>query len=490
MSMLNFEQAEAALCPESRIVPVALNNDTPVDENEADKSAELPMAHMPRLIREMAELCKANYGVHCDLPVAMAMTTTAASIGKGVILKSAYDETPANIMTLCDASSGTGKSRSYKEIVGPLIFKDIELQKQHEDEVLPGLRAKKQILEAKKKTLLKKPRVENTPELAEIEKKLREVEREMITPRLFVEDCTPQKLAVMLQEQNEILASLSSDAGEAIGIICGRWGNDKSETEEHLFLKTYSGETFKQDRVNRGPIQLESPCLTVLWVVTPDMFEKLFSNDRFIEGGLLPRMLFCHSESKPKLDDGIPKIPRQELKNEWRTFIQGNIDKFHLSRQRITLQLSNDASEILREFHNEGVAEFNSKRAFASFRARSREQAMRIAISLHIVKHSGTELPPEIDQDTATCARDLVKYYSKAIEGPLFFRQSKKDDDILSNIKSLVDENSWVSLRILKRNGFSDDGIKNLVQRLPQKLRLDTHKPATGRSSHGVYLLK
>jgi hypothetical protein len=45
---------------------------------------------------------------------------------------------------------------------------------------------------------------------------------------------------------------------------------------------------------------LQSPCLTALWLTQPDKLQSLLDERSLNEGGLIPRILTCHTNCEPR----------------------------------------------------------------------------------------------------------------------------------------------------------------------------------------------
>ena len=92
------------------------------------------------------------------------------------------------------------------------------------------------------------------------------------SPRLCCEDVTSEKLAVMIAQNGEQLASLSADAGGIVNNLLGRYSK-LDRTDEGIYLKAFSGDNCRVDRQGREPVLLQRPCLAALWLVQPDKLE-------------------------------------------------------------------------------------------------------------------------------------------------------------------------------------------------------------------------
>ena len=146
-------------------------------------------------------------------------------------------------------------------------------------------------------------------ELQAKKKALADVNEKLNPPRLCCEDVTSEKLAVMLAQNQEQLASLSPDAGSIVNNLLGRYSK-LDRTDEGIYLKAFSGDNCRVDRQGREPVLLQRPCLAALWLVQPDKVETLLAKAELTDGGMIPRLLVCHSRALPRpIVDGSEGIP-------------------------------------------------------------------------------------------------------------------------------------------------------------------------------------
>lgn len=50
--------------------------------------------------------------------------------------------------------------------------------------------------------------------------------------------------------------------------------------------------------MSRLPINLKAPCLAGLWLTQPDKLQSLLDERNLNEGGLIPRILACHTNAQ------------------------------------------------------------------------------------------------------------------------------------------------------------------------------------------------
>ena len=227
----------------------------------------------------------------------------SASIGAGLQVRSgAQRTTPGNLDILASGESGTGKSESYRHAARPLLRFEAELVAQWRLQTLPRLQAEKDALEselsrAKKDIANADTGMERDEIRQRMEKaraRLNELERELQEPVLTCEDVTTERLASLLAKRGEVLASLSPDAASIVNNLLGRY-NKLDRTDEGLYLKAYSRDPVRVDRVGRESVVLHEPCLSALWLTQPDKLDTILAERSLTDGGLIPRLLICHT---------------------------------------------------------------------------------------------------------------------------------------------------------------------------------------------------
>jgi len=230
------------------------------------------------------------------------------------------------------AESGSGKSETFRHAAKPFFAIEREMVERWEAEVLPSFQAEKEMLESeigklkkdasKGKTGMEREEIKN--EMQAKKKALADVDAMLIAPALCCEDVTTEKLAVMLGHNQEQLASLSPDAGSIVNNLLGRYSK-LDRTDEGIYLKAFSGDNCRVDRQGREPVLLQRPCLAALWLVQPDKIETLLGKSELTDGGMIPRLLVCHTRAMPISEDGQTGL----LVSTSRSLKTGAVRKLH-----------------------------------------------------------------------------------------------------------------------------------------------------------------
>ena len=466
-----------------------------IEDSELKK--ELP--ELPSPLKEIVEEAVRLYGVDPDLPTLIALSVVSTAMRKSFELSVPPFENFGNIFALLIAISGSGKSLSYKLITKALFDRERSAFKRWKDNESADLQAEFELLTLEKKKLMTggkdEQRATRKSQLSEINKKLAEIEDRKQPPRLTVEDITTQQLGVLMQANNEVLGLLSSEAGDVISNLFGRNNNADRRTDEHLFLKFFSGgESVKVDRVSRGPIMLENPIMTLCLITTPDELRGLFGNQRFVLGGLLPRFLICESKSIPARDDGTIREPDLRVRQLWGKCINDIIDA---DGESIRVSLSKEAHEVFRNYGNEYVELIKQIPDGASFNARRREIAQRVALVLHVTQFGVKAGDETLAAHTAQAGCDLSESYGRShlkfIKDARRAADSKEIAKIIEVARKHDDcnaEGSYVvSLRDVRRGKkIQPERVEELANSYPDQLKIETRNSSSvgGRPSKVV----
>ena len=369
----------------------------------------------------------------------------SAAIGKSVVVQSGPSrKTGANLYLLVSARSGTGKTLVLNHVASPLIKFEAQLVQKWTHEVLPQSAADIRMIQAEISRLEKSAggkesgdRIAIRNQLVTALGRLEALKEAAIPPQLRCEDVTIEQLALLLMRNNENLASISSDAGCIVDLLLGRYSKG-NRTDEGVYLKGYSRDTTRVDRVTRPPVILVSPCLTVLWLVQPDKVQTLYAVRSLIDGGLLPRVMPCEVEVKlqPITVASLKGNPR--IDSAWERLIFTLLENYHASKTEIVITPTEAALTLLNEHFNAIIAQRDGELADVEvFAARHNEWAWRIATVLHAVKYPTDAAAHELSRDTARDAIQLAEWFVQ------------QQLSILSRSRATAKENKYNEVRFL-----------------------------------------
>ena len=319
-------------------------------------------------------------------------------------------------------------------------------------------------------------------------------------PRLYVENVTSERLAHLLSNQpNECLASFSSDAADCIEILAGRY-QKKETTDEGIYLKGFSGDPCRVDRVNGRAVNLKSPHLTVCWLTQPDKLQQLFSVRRFTDGGFMPRFLAFHTGCQPQERlKNIEAIP-SGVELAYGKLISSLAERFLSSDTTDITSLSKEAQETYRNYYNEVVRKRRHGGELSdvnSYAARWEENALRLGLVLHAAEHGKTAAAKTITNQTAERSIELIDWFS---EQQLLLLETNREDEVQAKeekvIKLIESNHAKIKATDLARKRITPNAAaaRLLLSQMVDKGILEKEEvpPAEGKGGHTqtLYQLK
>lgn len=456
-----------------------------------NKEKTFPTDCLPELMAEMVyESARVNRVPEC-LPGCYALGVVSAAIGSGIeVERDAGKTTRGNLMILVSAESGCGKSEAFGEFVKPLVDKETALNEEFKADTLPGLLADKDAAEGALKRLkgmlskeLESIAVDGLKhEIKDERAKLGLIEAALNRwPRLIVEESTPEQLGRIAEGQaGEAIASLSADAREIVALLKGKYA-DKG-TGEALYLKLFSGDSCRVDRVGRESVILNSPCLAALWALQPDLVKELFASPTFDQSGLMPRILFCEAGTEPtEMPEKVQPII-EHVRKMWYESIAALVDCFRLRNASAIVPCSDEARRLFRDHYNALITRRRSDlRDVQHYAARWTEQAQRIAVGLHAMEHGSNAGEIELAAGTAANAIELADWFAAQQIAALVDRRQDKRAELWERVKDaarkcepepIKPENLYRKTRIAK----SASDAKQLLEEMTEAGELKREK--------------
>ena len=472
---------------------VAASHDILIEKGLAKKGhtpekLAFPIERLPEAAQSVAlEIARTRLLPH-DLPGAMALAATSAALGKGIELNCPPHRTRANLFLLATARSGTGKSDCARDIYAPLYKAEEQANEAHEaTRHRKGAEAK--LLE-KEIAAIKGHNEGNIEKLANLTEKHEAAMKALQPRRIIIEDATEAAMKQAFANNREQLALLSAEGGQVVANLLGRYGDAKGQTSDTVALKAFSGDPDAQSRVGTGETRLKSPCLTIGLVLTPDKCRELFRNPRFIEGGLMPRFLIATSDARPQRDDGSQRSPDAETLERWESTILELVSTYRNAQAPAVIQCEPEALELFRNHWNaEFVDCFDEIESDAAFYARHVEQAKRLALILHALKHGKAACREQLTAGTAADALALVAWFAENQEAAIAEARTDRTRTLIERIGEVArdhgtetEKGQAVTLRNLKRNGITETEARKLANIQPERFEIEKHKTA-GRAS-------
>ena len=258
----------------------------------------IPPTCLPGWLGDMARATAENTETPAVLAALVSIAVASACVASKAMVspESGYVE-PVNVFTCSAMESGNRKTSVFTRLLSPL--------QEWERERITSIEPERKRLESERRTsecridqLRKKAARANDP--AALMREIHELEANLPlvlpSPRLYVDDCTPERLASLMAEQDGRIA-VFSDEGGVFDLLAGRYS--KGVPNLDLWLKGHSVSPVRVDRVDRArqPIILDRPHLTVGLSPQPDVLENLRDKPGFRGRGLLARFMYGYLDS-------------------------------------------------------------------------------------------------------------------------------------------------------------------------------------------------
>lgn len=320
-----------------------------------------PVDLLPGVLGEFVQAVARSTQTPPDLAAYTGLATlSAATRGRWeiVVRPGWIEQTALYLAALSD--SGSRKTAVVREVTRPLLDaeKAIRAERRHaylEDAAAYRIREKRaQAAES----AAAKPAATPDDEAAACALAAELGQRRRPTAfRALADDVTPEKLAMLMDDQDGPMAVLSAEGG-LLGTLAGRY-SDTANVD--LVLKAYDCEPVRVDRITRDDLEIERPFLALGLIVQPDVIAEATKVRAFIERGLLPRFQFA----LPRTTVGTralhsPDVPAAAVK-AWDACVRAVLDAATEDvldaateeGPRRTIHLDADASTVLDELRAE-----------------------------------------------------------------------------------------------------------------------------------------
>jgi hypothetical protein len=343
--------------------------------------------------------------------VVSSLIAVSASLGKGLVVQSGINrQTRGNLYVVIGATSGTGKSEVFRDMLGPLVSFEANLHLWWQTEASPRARAGNELLKAKISGIRSHAR-KRTPSLAHFRAmQAAEQSRDlcqsyMEPPCLLADDATPEALAEVMSRSHESIAAVSADARYMLKRL-----SRADSKEENFLLKAFSGDLALTSRVTRRSIRLGSPCLTVFLLTQCDAYRSFMDQAVRNRSGLLPRFLHAEFECSDPLPVSIQLDDARSVRRDYETHIGELIESFRFEDNAAVVTPSSEASAFLRDIEQTArSAAISDDSIRGEIHRRRAEQTWRVALCLHAAAHGRRSAVEQLSIDHARSAAAIVE---------------------------------------------------------------------------------
>lgn len=260
---------------------------------------------------------------------------------------------PMNLYLLSIAKPSERKSTVQKAAVKPINAYEIE-QNRINAPMIESNKMRKRVLERKQKSIEDEV-AKGKAEMDAMEAIAREIAefREIRPLQLCADDITTEKLVAVLAENNSRCSLISSEGG-IFDTLAGLYSRN---VNIDVFLKAYSGDPIRVDRIGRDSQLVLDPALTVMLMAQPSVISDVLSNKTFRGRGLVARFLF----SNPEEFVGHRVYRSVPMSNEvYRRYEQSVFELLSDDSEDI-ITLSPEADTLLEQFADEIESKINTE---------------------------------------------------------------------------------------------------------------------------------
>lgn len=395
---------------------------------------------------------------------AISILSTALSKKFYVFITDEWRE-PINTYCILALPPGNRKSAVFKALQEPIA----EFEKEERERMEPLVIEQKAEQKAKRKRLesLEKEYAKNGDDttLNEIKALNLEIEQEekLNMPRFITGDVTAEKLGELMAENGEKISLLSAEGGGVFGNMAGRYSSNGQANIE-IYLNGHTGDYTPIDRIGRGTLILNSPCLTIGLFIQPEVIKDV--PPAFSERGLMQRFLYSFPHSLVGFRNSTPDPIPEDVKRRYVSYIK-RMMKFDTSEPiKLTLDESATASRI--DLMNKLEMEFRDGGRLAEMKEWGSKLAgtiIRIAGLLHVAENvlNMQEIPEQISGDTFSKARKLTDYFIEHAKEAYGVMDSIEDDKDAKYILEKITEK-------FAQEEFAHQSLWQLVKRKYKKV--------------------
>jgi len=357
------------------------------------------------------------------------------------------EQTNLYLATLLDPANR--KSAVFRDAIEPLRQFERDIQAK----IRPLIARQTAIRDVLAKTLEKKKKeaadTEDPTVLQEVEKLAKELERMPIPvlPRRIVADCTQEKLALHLSEQNGRLASFS-DEGTVFDLMKGRYSGT-GDPQMDVYLNAHDGGPLIIDRKGSGSQSCDHPCLTASYAFQPGVLTGLPA--AFRGRGLLARFLY----SVPKSLIGYRVIAPASVCPEVAEDYRALVCRLAATEAKVIVRLSPAAKLHFNAWEGEVetmLRDGGEMEAIKDWGGKLVGATGRIAALLHCVE---ADPKSPLQEDTMAAAIEIARYFIPHAR------------HVLASVKGLEDEASGDAryvLDFIRRKGLVAFTERDLCQ--------------------------
>jgi len=245
---------------------------------------EFPVNVLPEWMAAQARQVAQEMQYGPDLPAQLAITAVSLCIsGRIEVQVDGPWVEGTNIYTVTAMNASAGKSPAVKHMLGPIKKHEVDLI-ERSGSIVEDREIERRVIEKERDDAVRAGDKNRAKAAGDDLRKIPPIAR----PRLIAEDVTPEKLAMLMADQEGRMALISTEGG-LFKIMAGRYSEGSNLD---VFLQSWSGDDITQDRVGRESLVIRDARLTIGLTVQPSVIAELGDNGEFMGRGLAARFMY------------------------------------------------------------------------------------------------------------------------------------------------------------------------------------------------------
>ena len=351
------------------------------------------------LIGDMAIALKEAYDAPLSASCMVFVGMQSACVGRTVRVVGGYTKPSyLNLYVIVGADSGQFKSNIYDAAKRPIddwqAAENQKIQDNKETNELVAEELRKKLKEAVKgasdelaKVIDSDQRIYDIMDGAAHQDAINIHELESSPKVVYLQDATPEAVEVLAHKNGGCIAIFNDEGVRVLGMMGGRY-NPKAGTDLSLYNGLWSSSSLNTFRIDKDRPQVSCPEATGSMVVLsqPPIVDRMIQQEDTRFQGLLGRLLVQKVPSVFQPDNGQAVSVPQGLGDRWGNHIKRLLDSRYSDGEPTEIAVLEDACEHLRLFHNRLGKEAEDKYATQPCAYRAREQAIRVAGNLAVIR--------------------------------------------------------------------------------------------------------
>lgn len=371
---------------------------------DTSEAPPVPVDVLPEPARSFADAGSEAIQVPVELMIMGVIgAVSAAAQGKyKVRIKEDYSE-PLNTYSVTYLPPAERKSAALVKCKKPLIDWEIGESKRLQPEIDAKVSERKTRLKAIETLRAKAGKAQSSADLENTIEQVHQLETDLpevpCPPRFFIDDITPEGLALFMSSHDNRAAILEAEGG-IFELMAGLY--TKGASNLNIWLKSWSSESINVDRKTTESIRVVNPALTICLIVQPEVLRSIGEKPGFRGLGLLGRFLYCFPKSRLGQRRVETKPVQADISLRYKSMLVGIAqtewavnDKGDNTHQYLCL--SKGAYQEWRKFAEQIEAELGNDGIFSGmtdWAGKIPGQAARIAGLFHIIENEEPTVSP------------------------------------------------------------------------------------------------